>query len=72
MAVAAIPVDVDEIISRLQEVLRGMASSEENRAAIGRLEEIINLQPKGGKAKAYQVKQVRNIILRYRLGELHE
>ena len=32
------------------------------------LEEIINLQPKGAKAKPYQVKQVRNIILRYKLG----
>jgi predicted RNA binding protein YcfA (HicA-like mRNA interferase family) len=32
------------------------------------IEEIINLQPKGGKAKVYQVKQVRNVILRYRLG----
>ena len=36
------------------------------------IEEIINLQPKGGKAKAYQVKQVRNIILKYRLGEIDE
>ena len=27
------------------------------------IEEIINLQPKGAKAKAYQVKQVRGIIL---------
>jgi len=33
------------------------------------IEEIINLQPKGAKAKAYQVKQVRGIILKYRLGE---
>ena len=32
------------------------------------VEEIVNLQPKGGKAKPYQVKQVRKIILRYRLG----
>lgn len=32
------------------------------------VEEIINLQPKGGRAKAYQVKQVRQIILRYHLG----
>ena len=32
------------------------------------IEEIINLQPlKGGKAKAYQVKQVRKIILNYKL-----
>ena len=32
------------------------------------VEEIINIQPKGSKAKPYQVKQVRGIILRYRLG----
>jgi hypothetical protein len=31
------------------------------------VQEILNLQPKGAKAKAYQVKQVRNIILRYKL-----
>lgn len=31
--------------------------------------EILNLQPKGNKAKAYQVKQVRHVILKYRLGE---
>jgi len=29
--------------------------------------EILNLQPKGDKAKPYQVKQVRNAILKYRL-----
>jgi hypothetical protein len=33
------------------------------------VEEILNLQPKGTKAKPYQVKQVRNIILKYKLGE---
>jgi len=32
------------------------------------VEEIINLQPAGSRAKAYQVKQVRGIILRYKLG----
>ena len=31
------------------------------------IEEIINLQPVGNKAKAYQVKQVRNLILKYQL-----
>jgi len=31
------------------------------------VEEILNLQPKRAKAKPYQVKQVRTIILRYRL-----
>ncbi len=30
--------------------------------------ERINLQKDGTKAKAYQVKQVRNIILKYKLG----
>lgn len=29
--------------------------------------EIINLQPRGSKAKTYQVRQVRNIILSYKL-----
>ena len=32
------------------------------------IEEIINLQPKGAKAKVYQVRQVRYLILKYRLG----
>lgn len=32
------------------------------------LEEILNLQPKGAKTKPYQVKQVRNVILKYKLG----
>lgn len=34
------------------------------------VDEILNLQPKGGKSKPYQVKQVRNVILKYKLGEL--
>jgi hypothetical protein len=29
--------------------------------------EILNLQPKGGQAKPYQVRQVRNVILKYKL-----
>lgn len=32
------------------------------------VEEILNLQPKGTKAKPYQVKQVRHVILKYKLG----
>ena len=31
------------------------------------IDEIINIQPDGNKAKAYQVKQVRNIILKYQM-----
>ncbi len=35
--------------------------------------EIINLQPKGSKSKSYQVKQIRDLILKYRLaGETHD
>ena len=32
------------------------------------IEEIVNLQPNGNKAKSYQVKQVRNLVLKYKLG----
>jgi len=31
------------------------------------VEEIVNLQPVGSKAKTYQVKQVRGLILRYQM-----
>jgi len=31
------------------------------------IEEIVNIQPAGGKAKPYQVKQVRHIIVKYKL-----
>lgn len=31
------------------------------------VEEIINTQPKGNKAKSYQVKQIRGIVLKYGL-----
>lgn len=30
--------------------------------------EILNIQPLGSKAKPYQVKQIRGVILRYKLG----
>lgn len=32
-----------------------------------KVEEILNIQPKNGKAKPYQVKQVRNVLLKYKL-----
>ncbi|MFM7857477.1 MAG: type II toxin-antitoxin system HicA family toxin [Flammeovirgaceae bacterium] len=31
------------------------------------VDEIINIQEKSGKAKPYQVKQVRNIVIKYKL-----
>lgn len=36
------------------------------------VEEILNLQPKEAKVKSYQVKQVRNVILKYKLGAVNE
>ena len=36
------------------------------------VEEILNLQPRNHMAKPYQVKQVRNLILKYQLGDLSE
>jgi predicted RNA binding protein YcfA (HicA-like mRNA interferase family) len=32
------------------------------------IDEIINLQPDGSKAKAYQVRQIRDIMVKYHLG----
>jgi hypothetical protein len=37
---------------------------------IANIEEMINLQRDGSKAKGYQVRQVRAIILKYRLAEI--
>ena len=34
------------------------------------IEEILNIQPKGSQSKPYQVKQVRNVIIKYKLGEV--
>jgi hypothetical protein len=34
------------------------------------ISEIINIQPKEGKAKPYQVRQIRNLILKYKLGDI--
>ena len=33
----------------------------------GSVEEILNLQPRGALAKPYQVKQVRDVLIKYRL-----
>jgi predicted RNA binding protein YcfA (HicA-like mRNA interferase family) len=32
------------------------------------VEEILNVQPRGAQAKPYQVKQVRSVIVKYKLG----
>jgi predicted RNA binding protein YcfA (HicA-like mRNA interferase family) len=31
------------------------------------VDEIVNIQPAGNKAKPYQIKQIRNLIMKYRL-----
>ena len=36
------------------------------------IDEILNLQSKGNKAKPYQVKQVRNVIIKNKLGNIDE
>ena len=36
------------------------------------IDEILNLQPKGSQAKAYQVRQVRSLIIKYLLEGPHE
>ncbi len=36
------------------------------------VEEILNLQPRGPQAKQYQVKQVRTVILKYKLGGVED
>jgi hypothetical protein len=33
------------------------------------VEEILNLQPRGANAKPYQVRQVREVIVKYKLAE---
>lgn len=33
------------------------------------VEEIINLQPRGGQGKPYQMRQIRQILLKYKLTE---
>lgn len=35
------------------------------------IEEILNIQPIGALAKAYQVKQVRAVILKHKIGDFH-
>jgi len=66
--------DANIPFDQLCQLLRRMGFDERVRgshhifAKIG-VEEILNLQPKRGKAKPYQVKQVRSVILKYKLGD---
>ena len=60
--------------SELLRLLRGLGFEERIRGShhiFSRtgVEEILNLQPRGTLAKAYQVKQVRQVVVRYNLAE---
>jgi hypothetical protein len=65
--------DANISFTELCHMLRGMGFDERIRGShhifrkLG-IEEMINLQCDGNKAKAYQVRQVRNVILKHRLG----
>ena len=54
-------------------LLRSLGFSERIRGShfiytMDAIDEILNVQSKNGKAKPYQVKQVRNVIVKYKLG----
>ncbi len=65
--------DVNIPFEGLRGVLKNLGFSERIRGSHHiffreGVEEILNLQPNGNKAKPYQVKQARRVILKYRLG----
>ena len=70
--------DANIRFSQLRNLLRRLGFDERIRGdhhifTKNGVEEIINLQPQGNKAKPYQVKQVRGVIVKYRLsGEDNE
>ncbi len=65
--------DANIRFEELRELLKSLGFAERIRGShhIFRRDEVaekINLQEEGNKAKPYQVKQVRNIIVKYKLG----
>jgi hypothetical protein len=66
--------DANISFNELLSLLRSLGFEERIRGShhiftLAGIEEILNLQPKGANAKVYQVRQVRQVILKYRLGE---
>ena len=64
--------DADISFSKICQLLKNFGFNERIRGdhhifTKDGIEEILNLQPKKSKAKPYQVKQVRNLILKYKL-----
>lgn len=65
--------DTNILFSELCQLLKDLGFDERIRGSHhiftkGSIREILNLQPRGAKAKPYQVKQIRNVILKYKLG----
>ena len=66
--------DVNIRFDELRKLLLSLGFSERIRGSHhifvkSSVEEILNLQARGSKAKPYQVKQVRNVIVQYGLAE---
>lgn len=64
--------DANIAFEDLRQLLRHLGFDERNRGSHHMfrkqgVQELINLQRDGGKAKVYQVRQVRAILLKYRL-----
>jgi hypothetical protein len=64
--------DANIPFERLRDALEGLGFVERTRGSHHifvkeGVQEILNLQPKGAHAKPYQVKQVRMVILKYKL-----
>lgn len=60
--------------SELRQLLKKLGFSERIKGdhyifTKNNVEEIINIQPKNSKAKSYQVRQIRNLIVKYHLGD---
>jgi len=70
--------DANIPFNQLRNLLRRLGFSERVRGdhhifTMNGVEEILNIQPQGNKAKPYQVKQIRAVIVKYRLsGDANE
>lgn len=60
--------DMKYFLNKIGAVHRRTAGSH-MQFTIDNIPELINIQPKNGKMKPYQVKEIRNIVNKYRLGE---
>ncbi len=69
--------DTDIPFAQLWQLLYTLGFDERIRGdhrifAKANVEEILNLQHKRGKAKSYQIKQVRAVIIKYKLGSKND